>query len=49
MYDTISNGIKMATGNVVGILNADDMLESEESLAHVVGIFEPRNMRNIRK
>ena len=37
MYDAINKGIKMATGDVVGILNADDMLEGEDTLAHVVG------------
>ena len=36
MYDAINKGIKMATGNIVGILNADDMFESDETLAHVV-------------
>ena len=48
MYDAINKGIKMATGDVVGILNADDMLEGEDTLAHVVGMFEPRNTQNAR-
>lgn len=39
MYDAINKGIKMATGDIVGILNADDVLESQDSLAHVVGAF----------
>ena len=39
MYDAINKGIKMATGDVVGILNADDMFESDETLAHVVDSF----------
>ena len=39
MYDAINKGIKMATGDVVGILNADDMFESENTLAHVVEAF----------
>ena len=39
MYDAINKGIKMATGNIVGILNADDMFESDETLAHVVECF----------
>ena len=39
MYDAINKGIKMATGDVVGILNADDMFESEDTLAHVVEAF----------
>ena len=40
MYDAINKGIKMATGDVVGILNADDVLESPDTLAHVVAAFE---------
>lgn len=39
MYDAINKGIAMATGDVVGILNADDMLEREDTLAHVVEGF----------
>ena len=39
MYDAINKGIKMATGDVVGILNADDVLESPDTLAHVVECF----------
>ena len=39
MYDAINKGIKMATGDIVGILNADDMFESENTLAHVVEAF----------
>ena len=39
MYDAINKGIKMATGDVVGILNADDVLEGEETLKHVVDCF----------
>ena len=33
MYDAINKGIKMATGDIVGILNADDMFESENTLS----------------
>jgi len=39
MYDAINKGIKMATGDIVGILNADDMFESENTLAHLVEAF----------
>jgi len=41
MYDAINKGINMATGDVVGILNADDVLESEDALAHVAAAFTP--------
>ena len=39
MYDAINKGIKLATGDVVGILNADDMFESPDTLAHVAEAF----------
>ena len=39
MYDAINKGIQMATGGIVGILNADDMLESPDTLAHVAEAF----------
>lgn len=41
MYDAINKGIKMATGDVVGILNADDILESPDTLSHVATAFTP--------
>lgn len=41
MYDAINKGIKMATGDIVGILNADDVLASNDTLAHVTAAFKP--------
>ena len=49
MYDAINKGIKMATGDVIGILNADDVLASDDTLAHIAERFEPPNTRNTRK
>ena len=42
MYDAINKGIKMATGDIVGILNADDVLASDDTLAHIVSAFEQK-------
>ena len=42
MYDAINKGIKMATGGIVGILNADDVLASDDTLAHVASAFEQK-------
>ena len=39
MYDAINKGIKMATGDVVGILNADDVLASDETLKRIAEAF----------
>ena len=41
MYDAINKGIKMATGDVVGILNADDVLAADDTLAHIAAAFDP--------
>ena len=39
MYDAINKGIKMATGDVVGILNADDVLASDDTLEKIADKF----------
>ena len=40
MYDAINKGIKMATGDIVGILNADDVLATNDTLAKIATQFE---------
>ena len=42
MYDAINKGIKMATGDIVGILNADDVLATDDTLAHIASAFEQK-------
>lgn len=39
MYDALNKGIKMATGEVIGILNADDMLASSDVIESVAQCF----------
>ena len=46
MYDAINKGIKMATGEVVGILNADDVLATDDALAHLAQAFGERGTGN---
>ena len=41
MYDAINKGIAMATGDIVGILNADDVLAANDTLAHIAAAFTP--------
>ena len=41
MYDAINKGIKMSTGDIVGILNADDVLATDDTLAHIAAAFTP--------
>jgi glycosyltransferase involved in cell wall biosynthesis len=40
MYDAMNKGIGLAKGDVVGILNADDIYASPDVLAKVAAIFE---------
>ena len=40
MYDALNKGIARATGEVVGILNADDALADEDTLAAIGRAFE---------
>ena len=46
MYDAINKGIKMATGGVVGILNADDVLATDDTLAHIAQAFGEQGTGN---
>ena len=46
MYDAINKGIRMATGDVVGILNADDVLADDETLAHIAQTFREQGTGN---
>ena len=45
-YDAINKGIGLATGDIVGILNADDYLDGEDVLARVVKSFNDLNSKN---
>jgi glycosyltransferase involved in cell wall biosynthesis len=40
MYDALNKGIDMATGEIIGILNADDMLASVDVIGNIVAQFE---------
>ena len=40
IYDAMNKGIRMATGDVVGILNSDDFFTGKDVLAQVVRAFE---------
>ena len=46
MYDAINKGIKMATGDIIGILNADDVLADDETLAHIAQALGERGTGN---
>ena len=43
MYDALNKGIKLATGDIVGILNADDYFASDDILTDVATVFMHSN------
>ncbi len=40
IYDAINKGIKMASGDIIGVLHADDFYVSSEIISKVVNVFE---------
>lgn len=40
IYDGMNKGLRLATGDVVGILNADDVYSDSDVLQHVARVFE---------
>lgn len=47
MYDAINKGMEMATGDIIGILNSDDMLDGDDVIETIVKAFEEKNVDSI--
>lgn len=47
MYDAINKGLKMATGDIVGILNSDDMFASADCVSNIVTCFKNSNTDSV--
>jgi len=47
MYDAINKGLEVATGDIVGILNSDDMFASADSVRSIVDGFETADTDSI--
>lgn len=41
IYDALNKGIRLATGDIIGFLHADDTFASPTTLQHVAGTFSP--------
>ena len=44
MYDAINKGIAMATGDIIGILNSDDMFASNDVIEAIVNCFNEHKL-----
>lgn len=47
IYDAINKGIAMATGDVIGVLNSDDMLFSSDVIEKIANAFETQKVDSI--
>jgi glycosyltransferase involved in cell wall biosynthesis len=47
MYDAINKGMSMATGDVIGILNSDDMLASPDVIEAIVQCFNENKVDSV--
>ena len=47
MYDAINKGMKMATGEVIGILNSDDMLASKDVISKIATCFKAHKVDSV--
>lgn len=47
MYDALNKGMKLATGDVVGILNSDDVLASADVISEIVNCFQQEKVDSL--
>ncbi|MBS1735477.1 MAG: glycosyltransferase [Bacteroidetes bacterium] len=47
LYDAINKGLSLATGDIVGILNSDDIFASDDVISKIVSCFESCNTDSV--
>lgn len=47
MYDAINKGIERATGDIIGVLNSDDMFASADAVRSIVDCFQTHSVDSV--
>ena len=47
MYDAINKGMEMSSGDIIGILNSDDIFDNKEVISEIVKAFSENNVDSI--
>ena len=47
LYDAMNKGIRMATGDIVGIINSDDFYHRTDVMAKVVNVFQDEAVQTV--
>lgn len=47
MYDAINKGMAMSTGDIIGILNSDDIFVNNEVLSEITKVFSENNVDSV--
>jgi glycosyltransferase len=47
MYDAINKGLNVATGDIIGILNSDDVFDNVHVIDHIVGAFNREGVDSV--
>lgn len=47
IYNAINKGIQMATGDIIGILNSDDVLANPHVISHIVQTFQSESQPEV--